>query len=1041
MVFRIAGRAAALAFGLVIALGVDAAPPQAGSYDVKKVHAARMPVGISQQDTTVMLQLPDEPVAVVQGKAGRKLSRAEKDSVKGKLKGKQDALHADITRLGGTVTGKYQAAYNGIKVRIARNKVGDLASLPGVVAVRPLSIVRPSNTRGIPLIGAPTVWAGPPGLHGEGIKIAIIDTGIDYTHANFGGPGKPEDYTKAHKKETKPADPKWFGPNAPRVKGGYDFVGDSYDADPESDTYQPNPHPDPNPLDCDGHGSHVAGTAAGSGVTSNGKQYPGPYNATTVSGQTWNVGPGVAPMADLYALRVFGCNGSTDIVVDAIEWAVDHDMDVINMSLGSPFGTKDSPDAVASNNAAKAGIIVVTSAGNEGPNPYMVGAPSTAEGAISVAANDPVDIVPGATMAIPSGPTLNLQNSNKGAFANGTQLKVIVLKDGNGDVSLGCDAAEYTNTAGLLVIVRRGDCDRVARPGFGQDAGSAAVLMITNGPGYPPIEGDIPDVTIPFFGALIDDTDALVAADGKLVTLTNAPVPNPLFTGFASFSSGGARTGDSGLKPDITAPGVSITSTGMGTGSGGAIISGTSMASPHVAGVAALVRQAHPTWSVADLKAAIVNTGLPAGVGSIVSPYQTREGGTGFVQPVQAVNTQVTAHPEGGQFQVSLDYGFAEMNADFTKSLVVTLRNNAGTPAEFNVVHMYPAPPIAGRPHTITLDKTEVTVQAHSTADVKVTLDVPVGTVGSSDPSLTDVTYKEVAGLIQFTPKTASDNANVTLRTAYYFVPRALSNVNTTIGQLKGKNPTTDADVTNVNAVRTGTADFYAWGIAADTHKKAGPSTPQGSHTIRGVGVQSFDNGDGTQYIVFAINTFKRWSNASVNEFDIYVDVDGDGKDDYVIVAADDGLITAGDPNGLLRTFVYDLRDKKMKEEPSTIGLATAPTDSSTALLPIDSSQLCVEKRPCLSSKNPRFTYHVVGNDLINGGVDEPKGTAKYNPWNSSISQGGFAVVDPNGSDTIPIVVKSDEFKKTPALGIMVVTFDNASGAGEAQLIPVDIKK
>ncbi len=98
------------------------------------------------------------------------------------------------------------------------------------------------------------------------------------------------------------------------------------------------PHPDPNPLDCFGHGTHVAGTAAGFGVTADGKTYTGPYNDSTVSSHSWNVGPGVAPKADLYAIRVFGCEGSTDVTIDAIEWAVDHDMDVINMSLGSPFG-------------------------------------------------------------------------------------------------------------------------------------------------------------------------------------------------------------------------------------------------------------------------------------------------------------------------------------------------------------------------------------------------------------------------------------------------------------------------------------------------------------------------------------------------------------------------------------------------------------------------------------------------------------------------------------------------------------------------------
>src|SRR5205085_11459516 len=113
-------------------------------------------------------------------------------------------------------------------------------------------------------------------------------------------PGTASAFDTAHAAETAPADPSLFGPAAPRIKGGIDLVGDSYDADPASATYQPVPHPDPNPLDCNGHGSHVAGTAAGSGVLSNGSTYAGAYNAATVSGNAWTIGPGVAPKADLY---------------------------------------------------------------------------------------------------------------------------------------------------------------------------------------------------------------------------------------------------------------------------------------------------------------------------------------------------------------------------------------------------------------------------------------------------------------------------------------------------------------------------------------------------------------------------------------------------------------------------------------------------------------------------------------------------------------------------------------------------------------------
>ena len=124
--------------------------------------------------------------------------------------------------------------------------------------------------------------------------------------------------------------------------------------------------------------------------------------------------------------------------------------------------------------------------------------------------------------------------------------------------------------------------------------------------------------------------------------------------------------------------------------------------------------------------------------------------------------------------------------------------------------------------------------------------------------------------------------------------------------------------------------------------------------------------------------------------------------------------------------------------------LADAPTDSSTALLPVLSSQLCRAAEPCLNAANPRITYGAVGYDLQEGGADadEVAGTAKYNVWASSISQGGFATVVPGGTDTSTVIaIDSAEWAITPALGLMIVTPDNKSGKDEAQLIDVKIKK
>jgi minor extracellular serine protease Vpr len=1019
----------AVAAATVTAATVTAAPLQLSALPgVVAVSPHWVPAALRKDQVTVVVEMSGDPVAVAQGNAGHKLSRAEKDQIKATLKGAQNALRGSVNGLGGSVVAQYQSAYNGFKVRIARDKVDRLAALPGVLGVHFTYPKRPDNTNSVPFIGAPVAWQDL-GVHGEGIKIAVIDTGIDYTHANFGGPGTPAAYTAAHAGEAAPADPALFGPSAARVKGGTDLVGDTYNADPSAANYQPIPHPDPNPLDCNGHGSHVAGTAAGSGVDSSGATFKGEYNLSTIGTHAWNVGPGVAPKADLYAVRVFGCAGSTDVVVDAIDWAVDNDMDVINMSLGSSFGAKDDPDAVASTNAALAGVVVVASAGNSGPSAYLVGTPSTAEGAISVAANDGTASFPGATLNV-NGISMSAIDANGVAPVGPYNLKVI--RTSGGALSLGCSAADFGALApNTIAVVNRGVCARVAKAIFGQQAGAAAVVMINTSDALPPYEGPItsnPDdgvpytVSIPFLGVAgpvsntaSDGAKLAAQADGSSVGTLAQSIANPGFTKFASFSSAGPRTSDSAAKPDITAPGVSIFSTAMGSGGGGEFLSGTSMASPHVAGAAALTRQAHPTWSVADIKAAMLNTGIPSGVGD----YGTSRGGTGLVQPASSTKSQVVARSSSGRLGVALNFGYQELSRDFIGTTQLKLHNNGSTPATFKVAQAN----AAGSAHSVSFSNSTITVPANDDAQLVVQLRVPATTAGNSSR------FNEVSGLVQLTPASASDNANVALRVPYYLVPHALSDVSTRLAKLTtGTNPTTTATVSNKGVI-AGDADFYAWGLFD-------PRVPgNATNDVRAIGVQSFPTADpDVAVMVFAVNGYNRWSNASVNEFDIGVDVDGDGTDDYLIVGVDDGIVTAGDFSGVFNTFVFSLATGQ-----GTSFAASAPTDSSTALLVVETDQLCLPGDKCLSrTAHPRLSYHYTSYDVFHGAPPKSgTGLARFNPWTSAISQGGFATVGPHGSASVPIEVNSGEWPLTPAKGVMVVTFDNAAGASEAQLLDV----
>jgi minor extracellular serine protease Vpr len=288
-----------------------------------------------------------------------------------------------------------------------------------------------------------------------------------------------------------------------------------------------------------------------------------------------------------------------------------------------------------------------------------------------------------------------------------------------------------------------------------------------------------------------------------------------------------------------------------------------------------------------------------------------------------------------------------------------------------------------------------------------------------------------VAGIIQFTPAAPSDNGGATIRVPYYLVPRALSGVATTLGNISRRHPAATATVTNRRGAIAGDADFYAWGLFDP------PNPGRVSNDVRAVGVQSFAWDASTQLMVFAVNTWDRWSNAGANEFDIYVDVDGDGVDDYIVVGADEGAVTSGEFNGRLGAFVFSTRSAGA----SLNFDATAPTDSSVAELPVLSSQLCLPQEPCLSATSPRITYHAVSYDLVNGGQDVVSGSAKFNVWSSAISQGGFVSVAPGATDTSNVItVNPTEWNQTPAKGVMVVTLDNKSGATEAQLVPVVLR-
>ncbi len=989
-------------------------------------HPAFLPPGRDPDAlVTVVATLAGEPVAVAQETASRRLLRAEKDRVKTERRGEQAAVRPSIEALGAEVLGTYQSALNGIKVRIPRRQLAALRELPGVVAVKPVGMYVRANAVAVPRIQAPVAWDVPARVHGEGIKIAVIDSGIDYTHADFGGPGTVGAYATAAAGSTLPADPSLFGPGAPKVKGGHDFVGDDYD--PTSDDPAKSPRPDPNPLDCEAgaHGSIVASSVGGFGVTDDGKTYTGPYDTTTHA-RSFLIGPGVAPQADLYALRVFGCDGGrvgTRLVVEAIEWAIDNDMDVINMSLGSIFSVDPADDASteAADNAVRAGIVVASVSGNEGDVLYIARSPGSATRAISVAASDTPATYPAATV-VAGVATRLVQNSNAAPFSGAT-YNVYVLKTASGAVSLGCTPntgspddwalpANAANVPGRLVIVQRGVCGRGAKAIYGQEHGAAAVLMINTTDVVPPFEGPItqnPDdgadftVTIPFFGARSSDGAALRGLDLQAATFTPATIP----TSLATFTSSGPRNGDGLLKPDVTAPGVAIVSALVGSGTGSVAASGTSLATPMVAGTAALVLQAHPRWKPWQVKAAIINSGRP----SELPDYRARLAGSGLISAASATLTSAIAFAD--HRTTTLNFGVEEFSSDLRRSAPIFVQNDSRQDVVFDVSVTNQA----GSPHTLSFSQTQVRVPARGEAQVTARLVIPAATAGDA------AAFRDVAGLVTFTPASPSMNGGYALRVPYYVVPRVSSNVTATLESHRvAPGASGSVLLENRGSAVAGTADFYAWGLESKKARAIG-----GRLDLHAAGVQSLENGE---VVMFAITTKKPWSSASTQGFEVWVDSNLDGEADFVILAFDYGWVVNRVFDGRVGTFIFDVATGDM----SIFFLAYSPTDGNSILLPVPAAAIGV------TSSNPRFAYTADSFDFWSFDADAFDSWALFNPFSNAISTGAFEVVNPGDRINVPFTVNATEWTATPALGLMVVTQDNRNGISEANLVKVKVQ-
>jgi minor extracellular serine protease Vpr len=562
----------------------------------------------------------------------------------------------------------FNRLWNGLSVVASEAEAGRIGRVAGVRAVFPVLTfgldpvpddkLEPEMKSALAMTGASAAQAGPDGATGEGIKVAVIDTGVDYDHPDLGG-GFGAGFHVAH---------------------GYDFVGDRYDAGTAGGRYQ-IPHPDADPDDCNGHGTHVAGIIGATGDAAAGGVL------------------GVAPGVTLGAYRVFGCDGSTsaDIMLAAMERAHSDGMQVVNMSIGSAFQNwPQYPTAVAADALVAKGVVVVASIGNSGANGvYSAGAPGVGRDVIGVASYDNTFI---------EQPYFQTNDETKFGFDRASGGAAIPTTGSAPIVRTGtpASAADACNTGtppappalgdltGKIALIRRGTCGFYEKSINAQNAGAIGVVLYNNAFGLltpnvqPPVAG-APEVQIPV--VMLTDAAGValnnrIAAGAVTLTWTNKLdfFPNPTAGRASGFSSYGLDA-ELQLKPNIGAPGGRIRSTFPLEVQKYAVLSGTSMSSPHVAGAVALYLEKHPTATPAQVKTALQNSADPvnffSGAANSGVIDAVHKQGAGMLDIDDAILATTSITPS----EISVGEGTA------AKSFELTITNGSETAVTYSITH------------------------------------------------------------------------------------------------------------------------------------------------------------------------------------------------------------------------------------------------------------------------------------------------------------------------------------------------------------------
>jgi len=561
---------------------------------------------------------------------------------------------------------EYDTVLNGVAVQLNGASLDSLKAGPGVSLVEPSLTYAPTMNRSVGVISAPAAWTAVGGVAnaGAGIKIGVLDTGIDQTHPFL------TDNTL-----TPPAGFPKFDPGNQRFTSKKVIVARVYfTGKPGLFTAEA----------LQDHGTHVSGTIAGV----HGTNAPATISAPAVSGLT-----GVAPKAFLGNYNVFPgqtVNATSHDIAQAIEDAVKDGMDVINMSLGGGINGFKDQLTVASDRAARAGVVVAIAAGNSGPGVNTIESPGQAADAITACASTnnhffgiPI-MVAATTFAAAVGDFGRFSPAVTAPLANWSNPA-----DSAG-ATRACATVTGTPFAGSIVVLDRGTCTFSTKIRNAQSAGAVGVVVVNNVAGDPSAMGQDGTANQPTISGVmvgVGDRAAIRADAGQNATANGATLIEVL-TNNQNFLAGFSSRGPANLldiKPDVCAPGVNIFSSVPGNRF--AMFQGTSMATPHVAGSSALLRQLHPDWTPAMIKSALVDTATRADNLGTTNPMNI---GGGVLNLAAATSVSATLEP------ATLSFRKIEPGTGKSKTIDVTITNVSGTAHAYNATAAITVSPAAG---------------------------------------------------------------------------------------------------------------------------------------------------------------------------------------------------------------------------------------------------------------------------------------------------------------------------------------------------------